>query len=132
MLDELPRSKAFLQRWIAPRLREAVAQHRVVLLTGPKQVGKSTLLVMTSPFSDWRYLTLDDFDTLLLAKETPQALWAGVEHVVIDEIQKAPELVKRAVEGKITFLLAGSVPLGSFTQDAPIYPIKWRIITCVR
>lgn len=74
MADASPRSKAYIPRWIRIQLQEAVKQQRVVLLTGPKHVGKSTLLVMTAPFRDWRYLTLDDFETLRLAKETPQAL----------------------------------------------------------
>ena len=114
MPDEVPLAKEYLPRWITAALREAVTRRSVVLLTGPKQVGKSTLLVMTAPFRDWRYITLDDFDTLRLAKESPQALWTGVDHVVIDEVQKVPELVKFAVEGPATFLLAGSMNLDSF------------------
>lgn len=87
------------------------------MLTGARQVGKSTLLLNAEPFRNWRFHTLDDFDTLRQARERPEALWAGVEQVVIDEVQKAPELlpvIKQAVDRhprQIRFTLSGSANL---------------------
>jgi len=92
-----------------------VEDHPVVVLTGARQVGKSTLLLHT--FSHWWYLTLDDFDVLTQAERDPQALWAGADRVVLDEVQKAPTLlaaIKRAVDrrrGARRFLLSGSANL---------------------
>lgn len=89
----------------------------MVVLTGARQVGKSTLLLNADPFRSWRFHTLDDFDTLRQARERPEALWAGADHVIIDEVQRAPELlsaIKRAVDRRprqLRFALSGSANL---------------------
>jgi hypothetical protein len=106
----------YRERWITPLLQTAVAEHRVVVLTGARQVGKSTLLLNADPVKGWRYLSLDDFDVLRQAEEDPQALWAGADRVVIDEVQKAPALlpaVKQAVDRRpdMRFVLSGSANL---------------------
>lgn len=91
--------------------------HAVIVLTGARQVGKSTLLRQAEPFRQWRYHTMDDFDTLHRAQDNPQSLWAGAAEVVFDEVQKAPQLlpaVKRAVDenpGRLRFVLSGSANL---------------------
>ena len=77
-------------------------------------MGKSTLLQQEQPFSDWRYITLDDFEVLSQARNNPASLWAGTNHVVLDEVQKSTKLldaVKVAVDshyGKYRFILSGS------------------------
>ena len=89
----------------------------MVVLTGARQVGKSTLLRQAEPFKDWRYRTMDDFDALLQARENPASLWAGTDAIVLDEVQKAPDLlsaVKSAADrepGRIKFMLSGSANL---------------------
>lgn len=104
-------------RWIAPILREASEEHPVIVLTGARQVGKSTLLHNEPPFCDWRYVSLDDFDVLSQAKHDPASLWTGAESVVLDEIHKAPNVlsaVKEAVDKKQKtrrFVLSGSANL---------------------
>jgi len=41
----------YRERWITPLLRTAVSEHQVVVLTGARQVGKSTLAeFMPDPF----------------------------------------------------------------------------------
>lgn len=88
-----------------------------MFLTGARQVGKSTLLRQATPFKDWRYQTMDDFDALQLATENPQDLWAGTDAVILDEVQKAVNIlpaVKKAVDEKgrhIRFILSGSANL---------------------
>ncbi len=110
-------SPRYIERWITPLLQESVRSHPVTILTGARQVGKSTLLRNAEPFRHWRYHTLDDFDVLAQARRDPQALWAGAETIILDEVQKAPELlsaVKRAVDeqpGKYRFVLSGSANL---------------------
>ncbi|MEZ4735233.1 MAG: ATP-binding protein [Caldilineaceae bacterium] len=107
----------YYERWLTPLLQSAVEDHPVVVLTGARQVGKSTLLRHASPFRHWRYHTLDNFDTLRQATEEPQSLWAGVEQIVLDEVQKAPRLlsaVKQAVDqpgSTLKFVLSGSANL---------------------
>lgn len=104
----------YIPRWITPLLRQAMDDTPVLVLTGARQVGKSTLLLNEKPFSDYRFLSLDDFDVLRQAREQPQALWAGTDRVILDEVQKVPELltaVKQEVDrapGRVKFILSGS------------------------
>jgi len=104
-------------RWLGSVLRAALGDHPVVVVTGPRQTGKSTLLQHEEPFSRWRYITLDDFDALRQAERDPSALWAGVDKIVLDEVQKSPALlsaVKRSVDQKrsaVSFVLSGSANL---------------------
>ncbi|MBC8446214.1 MAG: ATP-binding protein [Chloroflexi bacterium] len=98
-------------------LRTASGAHPIVVLTGARQVGKSTLLRQAEPFRGWRYHTMDDFDTLRQTRDNPHSLWAGAREIVLDEVQKAPELlpaIKRAVDehpGRYRFILSGSANL---------------------
>ncbi len=107
----------YYTRWLTPALQQAVQDHPVVVLTGARQVGKSTLLLNAEPFKSWRFLTMDDFDTLRQASQEPAALWAGTEQVVLDEVQKVPDLlqaVKQAVDrhpARYRFVLSGSANL---------------------
>ncbi len=104
-------------RWIAPNLREASEEHPVVVLTGARQVGKSTLLRNEPPFRDWRYVSLDEYDALDQAAHDPESLWAGAESVVLDEVHRSPHVlsaVKGAVDRKQKtrrFVLSGSANL---------------------
>jgi len=98
-------------------MQDASLDHPVIVLTGARQVGKSTLLLNAEPFRNWRYHTMDDFDVLAQVRRDPEALWAGSDRVVLDEVQKAPGLllaVKRVVDrnpGKFRFVLSGSANL---------------------
>jgi predicted AAA+ superfamily ATPase len=111
--DELKYKK----RWIGGLLRSVVRESPVVVVTGARQVGKSTMLRYERPFSDWQYASLDDFDILEQAEKNPTSLWAGRRQIVLDEVQKAPKLlsaVKQAVDQRrsdLRFVLTGSVNL---------------------
>ena len=88
-------------RWITNRIQRAIEDHPIVVLTGARQVGKSTLLQHASPMQSWRYLTMDSADTLSQALDDPASLLIGSDSVVIDEAQKAPNIlsaVKQAVD----------------------------------
>jgi uncharacterized protein len=110
-------AEGYLPRWLTGDLRQASQDHPVIVLTGARQVGKSTLLRNAEPFASWRLHTLDDYDTLRQAREDPRGLWAGAEQVILDEVQKAPDLlaaVKQAVDerrGSTRFVLSGSANL---------------------
>lgn len=107
----------YRNRWITPLLQSAIADHSIIVLTGARQVGKSTLLSNAEPFRNWRFHTLDDFNVLEQARSNPESLWAGTNQVILDEVQKAPELlpaVKKTVDrnpGKYQFVLSGSANL---------------------
>lgn len=103
-------------RWIESRIDEALADTPVVLLAGPRQVGKTTL-VRKLAGENFRYLTLDDELTLMSARQDPMGLIRNLDRAIIDEIQRAPELllaIKKSVDedrraGR--FLLTGSANL---------------------
>lgn len=104
-------------RRIAPAVRAALADTPVVMLHGPRQVGKSTLArqIADSERPARRYLTLDDAAVLAAAEADPAGFLAGLDGpVVIDEVQRAPGLllaIKAAVDRQRRpgrFLLTGS------------------------
>jgi uncharacterized protein len=107
---------AIYPRYIQPRLMAALADTPVVLLSGPRQAGKTTLVRQLAG-TGRRYLTLDDEVTRLAAKEDPVGLIRSIDSAVIDEVQRAPDLllaIKKAVDedrrpGR--FLLTGSANL---------------------
>lgn len=108
---------AYRERWLTPLLQSATNDHPIIVLTGARQVGKSTLLLNAEPFRNWRFRTLDDFDVLEQASSNPESLWVGTNQVILDEVQKVPKLllaVKKTVDrnpGKYQFVLSGSANL---------------------
>jgi predicted AAA+ superfamily ATPase len=103
-------------RWIEPRIEEALQDTPVVLLAGPRQAGKTTLVRQFAE-RGLHYLTLDDELTLLSAREDPVGMIRNLDRAVIDEIQRVPELllaIKKSVDGNRRpgrFLLTGSANL---------------------
>ena len=83
----------YIPRWLESRLEEAFQANPVVVLTGPRQVGKSTLLENADFLKEWRCLTLDNPDTLEQAKEDPKGLFWEDKPTIIDEVQRCPELL---------------------------------------
>ena len=68
----------------------------VVVLTGARQTGKTTLVQRLQP--QRRYLTLDDLDVLDQAQRAPDSLLVNPP-LTLDEAQRAPDLllaIKRA------------------------------------
>jgi predicted AAA+ superfamily ATPase len=98
-------------------MAEALLDTPVVLLAGPRQAGKTTLVRRIASQQALRYLTMDDELTLLSAREDPVGLIRSLDRAVIDEIQRAPGLllaIKKSVDedrrpGR--FLLTGSANL---------------------
>ena len=103
----------YLYRHIETVLRKAIKQSKVVLLTGARQVGKSTSI--REVFPDHTYITLDDENELQLAL-SDRALFFRDRHfpLIIDEVQYAGGLmreIKRQVDRsaeKGQILLTGS------------------------
>jgi predicted AAA+ superfamily ATPase len=102
------------KRWLADRLKAALHALPVVVLTGARQVGKTTLAQTIQPKRT--YLTLDDVGVLGQAQADPDSLLAA-HPLTLDDVQRVPELllaVKRHVDRKRRsgdFLLTGSANL---------------------
>lgn len=91
------------QRTLEKTILDASETFPVILVTGPRQVGKTTLLEMCS-MGKRNYVSLDDFDARQLAKEDPGLFVQTYKPpLIIDEVQYAPELfsyIKIAVDKK--------------------------------
>lgn len=104
----------YYQRTLSSVIEKATKSFKVVLITGPRQVGKSTLFEkLMEP--DRTKVSLDDFDVLTLAKQDPNLFFQTYKPpLLIDEVQKAPELlvqIKKIVDAtdeKGLFWLTGS------------------------
>jgi len=105
-----------IARAITPRLLTALGDTPAVMLVGPRQAGKSTLVqsLAGGPYPA-RYISLDDLRTLNAAHRDPVGLIDSADGpLIIDEIQRAPELllpIKAAIDrdrrpGR--FILTGS------------------------
>ncbi|MYE80885.1 MAG: AAA family ATPase, partial [Gammaproteobacteria bacterium] len=110
-------------RFVERRIRAALADTRVVLICGPRQSGKTTLAQHIAG-KDMPFLTLDDPTVLQAAKADPVGFVRGLDRAVIDEIQRAPDLIlaiKGAVDGDPRpgrFLLTGSANLMTLPRVA--------------
>jgi len=110
------KSPLLYSRLIEARIAEALADTPVVLVAGPRQAGKTTL-VRQMATQGMRYLTLDDELTLLSARADPVGMVRSLDRAIIDEIQRAPQLllaIKKSIDedrrpGR--FLLTGSANL---------------------
>lgn len=104
----------YINREIESFLDKALKSMTVVVLTGMRQVGKSTLLQKAKSLKNRKYITLDDFPVLEAARSNPEALIAGEKALTIDEAQRCPELllaIKKEVDKDRTpgrFILSGS------------------------
>lgn len=110
--------RPLIERKIRPHVDEAMEDTRVVLISGPRQAGKTTLARQLA--RDGRpYVTLDDIGTLEAAHSDPVGFVRGFDTAIIDEIQRVPDLmlaIKESVDrdqrpGR--FLLTGSANLAT-------------------
>jgi hypothetical protein len=65
-------------RWIEERVRNEMSDTRVVLLSGPRQAGKTTLAKKVAE-KGATFLTLDDPTALSAAKSDPVAFVSGLD-----------------------------------------------------
>lgn len=108
-------------RIVSPQLSDAMKHFPVVLLTGARQVGKSTLALTMQD----NYITLDDIAAYASARTDPHLFINSLKKpIVIDEIQKVPELLnaikfdvdRKRVNG--SYLLTGSANILAYKDIA--------------
>jgi predicted AAA+ superfamily ATPase len=105
------------------RIRLALSDTRTVLIAGPRQAGKTTLARQFAR-DGVPYFTLDDATTLAAARQDATAFVRGLDRAVIDEVQRAPELllaIKQSVDADPRpgrFLLTGSANLMTLPRVA--------------
>jgi predicted AAA+ superfamily ATPase len=103
-----------LTRHAEPSVSEALADTRVVLVTGARQSGKSTLVAVVAKGRNAEWRNLDTATTRQAAIADPTGFVDSGELMVIDEIQRAPELLLAIKEQVDTdprpgrYLLTGS------------------------
>lgn len=126
-------------RFVKQRVEEALEDTRVVLISGPRQSGKTTLAQEIAR-DRMEFFTLDDQTTREAALSDPVGFLRGLDRAVIDEVQRAPDLllaIKAAVDrdkrpGR--FLLTGSANLMSIRgvadslagrmETIPLFPLS--------
>jgi predicted AAA+ superfamily ATPase len=104
----------YYKRTLAKTLEKATKSFKVVLITGPRQVGKTTLFRHLKE-ENRTYVTLDDVEANALAVSDPELFFQTYRPpLFIDEVQRAPNLfryIKKIVDksdDKGLFWLTGS------------------------
>ena len=83
----------YISRNLEKVVSEVTKEYPVVLVTGPRQVGKTTMLQKLMEGTNRSYVSLDDLNERNLAKTDPELfLQLHKPPVLIDEVQYAPEL----------------------------------------
>ena len=103
----------YKKRWIADRLRKSLSVAPIIVLTGARQTGKTTLLRNEVPFKDFEYFTMDDLDVLSQAEKNPIPILTSGNNIIIDEVQKVPKIfpqIKSIIDREKSkkFVLSGS------------------------
>src|SRR5262249_37841785 len=107
---------ATLPRLVSRSLRDRLRVMPAVVVTGARQTGKSTLAERLAP-GRRHFFSLDDLDVVDAARRDPELLVGGDEPITLDEVQRAPDLlraVKRVIDRRRRpgqFLLTGSANL---------------------
>lgn len=120
-------------RKLTHHIEVAMQDTPVVLINGPRQSGKTTLAKEYAP--SLPYYTLDDDNILNAAKQDPVGFISRIDRAIIDEIQRAPELL-RAIKHSVDenrqpgrFLLTGSANLLSLPQIGDSLAGRMEILT---
>ena len=134
----------YLHRKLEKSLHEALEQFPVVLVTGPRQAGKSTFLQHS--LKNYKYVSFDDILVRNLAETDPELFLKTYEGpVIFDEIQYVPSLltfIKMKVDANRRkygqYVLTGSqiFPLMKGVSESlagriaifQLYPLSWKEI----
>ena len=80
-----------IKRIIEDVLKNLANQYPVVTITGPRQSGKTTLI--RNVFANKQYVNLESPDIRQFAVNDPKGFLAQYNNAILDEIQRAPELL---------------------------------------
>lgn len=81
-----------IARTISEYIKKCMNEYFFVAVFGPRQCGKTTLVKELYP--NFSYANLEDMNTRALAKNDPEEFFTRFpEPVIIDEIQRVPELL---------------------------------------
>ena len=133
-IDLSPPTAAAIPRYVQSKVTTALQDTRVVLVVGPRQAGKTTLAKQYAN-ADRPYITLDDPATLAAARSDPAGFVRGLKRAVIDEVQRAPDLllaIKESVDkdqASGRFLLTGSTNLMAMPVVADSLAGRLEVIT---
>ena len=83
----------YISRNLETVVNQVTKEYPVVLVTGPRQVGKTTMLQKLMENTERSYVSLDDLNERSIAKNDPELfLQLHKPPILIDEVQYAPEL----------------------------------------
>jgi uncharacterized protein len=123
-----------ISRFSAANVALALNDTPAVIVTGPRQCGKTTL-VRNMIAGKRSYLTLDNKTTRLAALADPIGLIRDLDRAIIDEVQLAPELL-RAIKESIDadrrpgrFLLTGSANVLTIPKISESLAGRMEIVT---
>ena len=121
-------------RFAKTKIKSSLTDTRVVLISGPRQSGKTTLAADIAS-DDIPFLTLDDATVLQSARDDPVGFIRGLDRAVVDEVQRAPDLllsIKNAVDEDTTpgrFLLTGSANIMTIPTAADSLAGRMEVIS---
>jgi len=123
-----------IKRFASDLVSLALADTPVVMLAGPRQSGKTTLVTQLVG-DDYKFITLDDEAMLRAARDDPSGMVRTLDRAIIDEVQLAPDLlraIKRSVDqdrrpGR--FLLTGSANILTIPTVAESLAGRMELIT---
>ncbi len=105
----------YIRRELERKFLSMSSVFKVVMVTGARQTGKSTMLRHLAENEDRRFVSMDDSRARELAENDPALFFQIYKPpVLIDEVQKAPELFERIkiicdnTESRGLFWLTGS------------------------
>lgn len=102
----------YIPRILSSKIEESAKYYPVIVITGPRQSGKTSLCRHIYP--DYKYVNLENITVRANASEDPTLFLESLgENVIIDEVQHAPELLSmiqvRVDENKqLRYILTGS------------------------
>jgi predicted AAA+ superfamily ATPase len=121
-------------RFSAELVTIALRDTPVVMITGPRQCGKTTL-VRDLVAGKREFITMDDDTVLAAARSDPTGLVRALDRTTIDEVQRAPDLL-RAIKKSVDddrragrFLLTGSANILTLPQVSESLAGRMEIVS---
>jgi len=125
---------ALFPRFSAELVATALKDTPVVMVTGPRQCGKTTL-VRDFVAGNREFITMDDDTVLAAARSDPTGLVRALDRTTIDEVQRVPDLL-RAIKKSVDddrrpgrFLLTGSANILTLPQVSESLAGRMEIVS---